>query len=154
MAVEQVPTQYRTSDGKQFKTAGEAERHERLITAQAKYEEAQREFRRAMAETQRTADGRLFEFGMLRDYYCIEWGAAGPPYLRTVSFYVWDCRVHEDNGHVYVTERDGKADREHRISSLYASEREAKRELLRLTTKWLAEETEKVAKLRAEVGDE
>jgi hypothetical protein len=67
----QVQTVYTTSDGRRFADAAMAERHERLAEARDKYAAAQREYARALLETQVTADGRPFRFGALTDYYYV-----------------------------------------------------------------------------------
>lgn len=154
MAIEPIPMRYATDDGQQFATKEEALRHEALVEAEGQCQEAQWRLGRLLAETQRTADGRLFEFTTLRDYWYVSAWWGGLPVLRRVSFYIWNCRVDRDRDQdevvIWQEESEGKDRRtqEYRIGELYVSERAAEKDLLAAQETWLAERAAEIAKLR------
>ena len=94
MAVKQTKPTFQCSDGKEFPTQAEADRHEDLMVAKDEYETARRKFGIALAKTQKTADGKPFEFGIMRNYWYIRcWNSL--PRLFVVDFYLWDFQFDE-----------------------------------------------------------
>lgn len=155
MTVKTVPTKFETSDGKEFDTKEEAERHDELILARKAYKDARHTLGVILARSQKTADGVPFDFSLLRDYYYISDGWASLPALRRVSFYIWNFEFDErDVFEIKQWDERGKGEQmmiTYKINELYYSEREAKKALLDAQEAWLAEEAQKVAALRAEV---
>lgn len=147
MAIKQVPTRYETSDGREYDTQQEAERHEALITAKREYEHAQKVFGQRLAETQKTADGYPFEFTLLRDYYYITPGFHEMPALVRVGFSRWKPVQLNEADELVLT-----SGRLHcRIGDLYRSPRAAEEALLTAQEAWLKERTEEVEALRRKV---
>jgi len=76
---------FRTSDGDEFDDEASAEKHETLISAKAAYESARDRYARILWETQITADGQPFKFGLWRNYYFVseftDW-----PFIHSVEF--------------------------------------------------------------------
>jgi hypothetical protein len=151
MAVSEIPVQYRTTDGREFKTPGEAERHEKMLTAYKEYEDARQALGRCIAETQRTADGRLFEFTALRDYWAIWDRWEGIPRLVRVEFWPWNLHFEGDRDNFQLKGKLGDHDHLFRVSDLYANKDAAERALLDVQEKWLADHAEKVSELRERV---
>lgn len=116
MAVTATPVKYRASDGASFATQAEAERHDRLVTAQRQFEKAQAALDRALAESQKTADGKLFTF--LHRFYYVHDHFCELPDLREVEFYRPQVEVDRD-GSVILVETIHDQRRAHRISDLY-----------------------------------
>ena len=146
MAVTKAPEQFKTSDGQKFDTIEEAERHEVLITAREQYNQGRRAFNRALAMTQKTADGELFDFGIFRDYYYITPGWSGCPALQAVNFLGWNYEV-EDNDDVKISkERDSDRQRiSYPIKDLYRHKRKAEIALVAAQEAWLAEQAAEIA---------
>lgn len=159
MAVREVPSVYKASDGKEFDTKEDAERHDAVVTAARKFREARHRLGRVLAEREKTADGHPFEFTVLGDYYYVSPGWGGMPGLSRVSFYVWSCefevddeervtiRLHKQTGPPYKDSYE-----EYRIRDLYRDERKAKLALLAAQEEWLRERATDVEKLREEVA--
>jgi hypothetical protein len=153
-----VPSKFKASDGREFDTKKEAERHEAVITAVKEYEDAKHRLGRCLAEREKTADGQPFDFAHWGDYFYVTPGYGGMPGLSRVSFYVWTCTFDVD-GLERVTIRQHRQvgppyqDRveEYRIRDLYADERAARRALLKAQGEWLTERAKEVAELKAEL---
>jgi hypothetical protein len=160
MAVKKVPQVYETSDGLEFESKKQAERHEALIEARELFEGARERFGERLAQTQKTADGVSFEFGICRDYWVVVPCWAGLPRLRKIWFsYMGDQRfeISEDDEItlLYSEREDGHGSRtRYKISDLYYSEKEAKKALLAAQQKRLEEFTEEVEALLKEVTKE
>lgn len=142
--VQEVPTRFRTSDGNEYPTKEEAEKHEALIEAEADFERAKRRFGYALAETQETADGLAFKWSNPRDYWRVHWPYGAPPRLERVEYLgLGDTEVRRDGEHVEIvkrTYRDGSYDyRTYRISELYGSESAAKEARNELVAKWFSD---------------
>lgn len=158
MAVSKSPEKYRTSDGREFRSQEEAERHEKLHEAADKYKNATWFFCAALAETQRTADDQPFELKW-GDYYVIAHSWAGLPQLRKVQFSraYWQEFALDDDSQVRLIlheterQRDGGKPESFKPSELFASEKEAKKALLEAQEERLQQLTEDVGKLRNEV---
>lgn len=155
MAVTEIPTKYSASDGREFNTQDEAERHEQFIVAQKEYETARNRFGRLLAETQLTADGKPFRFDAFKRYWHVTAGWSGMPALSEVRFDGWNYQF--DVSDRFVIRQDEGRDGnqrwvEYRIDVLYANYPKAERALLAAQEKWLAVHAEKVDELRAALG--
>lgn len=152
MGVNEIPQKYRTSDGREFNTKSEAEQYDAILIARDEYKAAQRKLGLLLVQSQKTADGRPFEFGRWGDYYYInpyfnEW-----PTIETVSFWGWRFEFAERDGCVLIShERNGRWE-SYRIDALYADKDAAERALLDAREARLAERAAEVAELRARLG--
>ena len=161
MPITTQPQQYVTSDGAKFPDQARAERHERLIVAEKAYEDAKRDYTRALWETQLTADGQPFTIST-RTYYFITPGYFAMPTLREINFYagIWSMQMDERDHLLIIYKPDGsKENVEHyRIDALYLSRTSAQIELADQLETWLKEKQAEVADLiaqyRPEVRDE
>lgn len=156
MPVKESPKTYTASDGTEFDSKAEAERYDNLLQAKEKYDSARTLLCRALAESQKTADGVAFEFGVFRDYYSIlEWD--GFPRLHTVqSLYMHsneDFELEQDGTIYLVEQRATNQRRTYRIGELYYHESEAKKALVEVREKRLAEWTKETAELKAKLED-
>ena len=138
---------YECIDGRQFPTQEDADRHEALATAEHDFLEARQRLGVLLAKSQKTADGKPFEFDVYDDYFYVSPGWQGMPHLHTVSFgherFDFDA---QDRFQLIV--REGEKERRYAIADLYASKDEAERALLTAQEAWLAERTEEVAQMR------
>lgn len=149
----QAQTVYTTKDGRRYSDSAMAERHERLAEARDKYESAQREYTRALLETQVTADGKPFRFGALTDYYYVHPNHnGGLPFLKMVTFSVWDTKLDEVDELNVITKGDGGNSVTYRISDLYTSWREAEIALLHKQMERVTDFTADVLNLRQRLG--
>ena len=149
----QAQTVYTTKDGRRYLDAEMAERHERLTEARDKYAAAQREYTSALLETQVTADGKPFRFGALTDYYYVHPNHnGGLPFLKMVTFSVWDTKLDDADELNVVTKGDGGNSVTYCISDLYASRREAEIALLHKQMERVTDFTADVLKLRQRLG--
>jgi hypothetical protein len=154
MAVKKVPQVYETSDGLEFESKKQAERHEALVEAKSLFEGAFQRMGRALAGTQKTADGELFEFGVCCDYYVIAPCWAGLPRLRKIWFsFMGDDRFEieaDDEITLILHEGDGqhRTRTRFKVSELYHSEKEAKKALLVAQEERIKEFTEEIDELR------
>lgn len=157
MPVEEVPSQFKASDGQSFSTKQAAERHEALVSARQAFEQIQRQYYQALAQTGRTADGALFTLEGWNSYYHLTTDYAFMPVVRQVSFYAYadfDTVREEDQMVLVVRDYDqGRYTfRRYRLADLYASEAHADRALLTAREAWLAERAAEVEALRAEIA--
>jgi uncharacterized protein YkwD len=139
------------SHGKEFETKAEADKYDALHTARKEYEDAQHKLQQLLAETQKTADGQAFEFGVFHDYHTIV-TFYGFPVLTTVSFMCWNWTVQEDEFGVSIKEDRGRDDRFFRITSLYADKRNAEKALAAAQSNELIQLTQRTNELRKTVG--
>ena len=154
MGVREVPPTFRTSDGKEFTSKPDAERHEALVAAAGAYESAQRRYAHALWESQQTADGQRFKFEHW-DYYHIAWSGDWPC-LGEVHFYPSRCTLDETDALlIHTTREDARGQTMHlsyRIDELYADERAAKKALLAEQRKRLAGLSATTHALAVELG--
>jgi hypothetical protein len=154
MGVKKSPQTFQTSDGFEYDTEEEAERHEAVATAKQNYEGARDAFCRVLAESQKTADGVPFEFGVFRDYWFIlEWD--GFPRLHKVCFLCMrndNFELNEGSEISLVQEENGRR-RTFKISDLYWNHKAAGRALLKVQAERLKEFGESMEKLQAEVSE-
>jgi len=155
MAVTTKPTTYQASDGKEFDNEEEAKLHDELVTARTEYDEARHRFSRAVALTQKTADGELFDFKsgdywFVTDYYNQE------PRLKRVHFIGWNFEVTEYSDGVEISqeETDGNnhSSRYHYpINKLYADKSRATYSLINALDAWIAEQRRMAEETKAEL---
>jgi hypothetical protein len=152
MSITEVAARFKTTDGQEWERKEDAERHQAFVDAEEELAKARRRYQRALAGSQKTADGVAFEPGLMKDYYAIHFTLSGPR-LERISFGGWNfrCEHRSDANGVYVvvmdTDIQGRA-RDFPIRTLYAHERNAKLELLKQLELALAEDAERIAKLR------
>lgn len=160
MAVNEVPSKFKASDGKEFGTKEDAERHDAVVVAAREFREARHRLGRILAEREKTADGKPFTFSMLRDLYYVTPGWSGMPALNRVSFYVWSCEFEIDEHLELVTIRqrrqvgrmsDNERIESYRIADLYATEKAANVALLAAQEEWLEKRAVEVRELRDKV---
>lgn len=151
-------TKFETEDGRKFTDQKAAETHEQIQAAATAYEQAREAFGRVLAESQRTADGFPFEFGLSDYYYIALWG--GLPTIRRVDFWYrnWSFDYDRENepAKFCLLHFEGDGGRcgngqPFRIGDLYRHRANAERALVEAQEKWLAEETERVAEARAKL---
>ena len=147
MAVKEVPTKYTTTDGREFNSKDEAERHDALITARDAYEFARHRFAECLARTQRTSDGHLFDFNGIRTYYYVSYNFWGMPALSEVPYMgrFWDF---DDRDGFVFNYKDGDRWREYAIRDMYADKREAEKAVLEAQERRLQDYSEQVAEER------
>lgn len=135
-------------DGTEFASKEEAKRYEKLLEAKDAYEQARLKFAQALWETQKTADGENFVLERPWHYFYINdlWGM---PELETVSFYIRNCNLREDNEiEIILWEPDQRRYRTFKISELYVDKQKAKEALVEKSEKYLLEMTNYVNKLK------
>lgn len=113
-----------------------------------------REFGRALARSQVTADGFTFEFGVLRTYFYVTPGYFGKPDIESVSFFGINFNFQhyeEDDRFVILQERNGVM-QEYSISNLYYRRDNADIALLAAQEEWLREREEEIEELRSRLN--
>lgn len=153
MAVSETEPKFKTSDGREFTNKKDAERHEALVEASRAYENARRFFGKALAETQRTADDKPFDFSMLTDYWFV-WEGWGDPRLAKVDFYIWNCSfdLEREQFEIHQVDPHTKAMRGYRVSELYRYRENAERALVAAQERWIADKIEALAALKVKLG--
>lgn len=151
--IKTVPVKFKASDGMEFESAVEAERHDGLVLAREAYVEACRLLNRRLAETQRTADGQMFDFGLSRDYWYLAPGWQTMPRMYAISFSGWSCsvEVRSDGGVAIISEDETRSRTAYRIVDLYRNKRKAEEALVAAKEEWLAVRSQEVAEYRAEI---
>lgn len=89
---------FKANDGSEHKTAAAAERHDKLLAAGQKLNEAARAYERAIAGTVQTADGQPFDFERRGDYWCVRDAWGQPPSVFEIHIYPHNTNVDFD-GH-------------------------------------------------------
>ena len=140
MAIKQE-IKFKSSDGKQFDNEAEATKHDALILAREEYKTALRKLNSLIAETTRTADGRLFEFGIWGTYYYVTPGFFSMPALAEVPYLGWNWDLNEYNDSVEIVLREGNDNRlnHFKINDLYRDKRKALAALVDAQREWLRE---------------
>lgn len=134
-----LPTRYEASDGQEFDTEAEAERHSEFVDAKRKYENAKLCYMKVVCEREKTADGEPFNFTMMHDYFIIRDYVGSIPHLERVSFYLHNCTIEDDRQRLEIIQTTGDRRQCYPICQLYYREREANRELVKIRRKRLAE---------------
>jgi hypothetical protein len=163
MSVIAIPAKFAASDGTAFDTSAEAERHDRLVNAVRGLASAKKEFVRALVETQKTADGKIFSLRPSARYFYITSGFHGMPTLVSVPWFGGDFELcdyfdnHRTNSvsvriktiNLSLSSRETSNETQtYRISDLYASEEAARVELLKQQEEWLSKRAAEVKELR------
>lgn len=138
---------FKSSDGQTFDDETEAKKHDALILAREEYEGALRKLNQCIAETTRTADGHLFEFGLWRTYYYVTPGYFSMPVLAEVPYlgWNWDLNEHDDSVEIVLHEGNDNRRREFKVNSLYVDKRTALAALIGAQQAWLKERQEQIA---------
>jgi len=153
MSIKKTPVKFKTTDGSEFDTEAKAETHEALYQANEEYQSARRKLGRLLAETQITADGEQFQFGVYRDYHRIVPNYWGWPSLDRVPYLGWNWRWDNagDRFVIHVEEylNGVNQNRSYAIGDLYASERKAREALIAAREERLGEFQAELAELKA-----
>lgn len=150
-----IPQQYQTSDGRKFTDEAEAKRHEVLVQAEQQYKEARHAFGLALAKTQKTADGKPFDFGG-RGYRYVVRPNGSPPRLVEVSIYGGYGFDFDDRDGFVILQPAGEGSNRYvtryAVHDLYADQHAADVALLAATEEWIAEHQAQLDKLRERVS--
>jgi len=151
MPITKRPQTFEASDGAEFATEAEAKRHQALLDASRDFRSAEKIYHQAIAKTQKTADGRPFEFGVFRDYYLIHWWGDRPR-LVTIDFIGRDSIL--EDGKLYLVPGPDKRQAVPRVAveELYVDRLAARKELLRRLEEWIADVNREIEELMAEVS--
>lgn len=153
MAVKQE-VKFKSSDGRAFNNEAEAKKHDALILARQEYKAALRKLNQCVAETTRTADGHLFEFGLWKTYYYVTPGFFSMPALAEVPYLGWNWELNEYNDSVEIILREGNDNRvrEFKINDLYLEKRKALTALVDAQKAWLKERGERITETANKVA--
>lgn len=143
--------EFTASDGKKFKDKGEAEKHDALATARAEYNTALRNLNQRIAETTRTADGYLFQFGVWKTYYYVTPGFFDMPRLAEVPYLGWNWDLNEYDDAIEIVTRESNEQRHHayKIGELYTDKKKGIAALIEKQKAWLAEREAQVVETEA-----
>src|ERR1051325_5233113 len=141
MGVKEVPKTYQASDGKEFDNKADAERHDRIVTAQDKFDKAAEHLNRVLLESLKTADGQAFQIG--RSYYHV-WQRIYGEDITHESFYPNETKVDLEYHTPRVIrtryeDRDGYKSHTFDLDDLFDSEKAAKTRLLEIRKARLAD---------------
>lgn len=147
-------TKFKTTDGREFDDEKEAQKHDELILAREQYDASLRRLNRLIAETTRTADGYLFEFGLWTSYHYVTPGYFQMPVLGEVHYIGWNWDLNEHDDSVEIVTRGGNDNRrsEYKISNLYREKSKALAALVKAQQEWLAERQSEVEETAAKVA--
>jgi len=160
MAIEEiyVPKKYRACDGKEFLDKDDAERWDKLVDAQNKFQSARKQYMRAILETLKTADGYPIDCSQWDDYVYIINTSSGPLMSKfNLRLYNNDTFIDTENyvkGCEYViisnVYHDGNTYKrlQIRTNDLYAKEKNATAEYIRRCEEWLEGKREHLEALR------
>jgi len=158
MAVKKVPSVYQASDGVEFETELEAERHEQFIIALHGLEVALAQFNKALAQTHLMGDGTPFTCKWGTYYYLTDPLWHMPELVKLcLSFDLNPQFEKMPNGKLRVgVTRYSDKPRDERvdwfeIERMFADERAGNAALLAAQATWLAEQTQQVAESRAKL---
>ncbi len=148
MQVKKVEAMFKTSDGEEFSDEKSAESHQKLIDVERQYDMAFRAYKQLLAETQKTADGFPFEFGVCRDYWYPTWWGERPRIIK-ISFIGREVVMHGDTLYVVPYQEHGQTVKQVQVSELYRTEKAAKIHLLRELITYQHELSEEMKGLQA-----
>lgn len=151
MAATRVSQSFRTSDGEEFDSCDDAERHEAVLAAKESFETAAREYGEIMANEAQTADNERIELFCMHDYFYINPNYFGIPDVRRVSFYRWNCHYDLRDGLTISQETDGKY-HHYPAKELYRHEKNAQRALIAAQRKRIQEFTDQVDREEKKLG--
>jgi hypothetical protein len=155
MTIKKTEPQYKTSDGKLFDTAEQAERYEKLTAALQEYDSARDKLTRAFIGAQATADGKPVEISYATSYWVITGSFDGMRYIAEIyfSFYKIEADPYkEDELGFYHPASDGKR-KFWRFSDLYAVKENAERALLAEQKETMKHWQADIAKLERKLGE-
>lgn len=146
---------YTTRDGREFYSEDEAGRHDELVEARDTLSRAQHQFGRALAQTTKTADGELFEFGLWRRYYRVVPGWQGMPSLEHLgSFYGHPGFEFDNQGELELVEGGHKPNPKRiRICDMFADKSKAEEALYAAQDEWLEERRAEIESNRARTSE-
>ena len=122
-------TKFEASDGREFDTTEEAEKHERITDATREFERARTVLGQLLAETQRTADGERFTFRWA-EYWFVRNGFGGFPDIFPVRFERYNFDFDDaDQFVIIIYDPDGKA-RRFPVNALYCRKANADKALV------------------------
>lgn len=150
MKVKKIPPTYATSDGKEWASEAEALRHQTLLDAHQNFVIAEKQWHYALAESQVTADGVPFQFG-IRDYYFVSWWSSGRPSLITVDFIGRNTSWDGENLRLIPYGANLSKVNPIDIADLYYHKKNAQYELIKRLNEFVTERQEEIRKLREEV---
>lgn len=146
MAVKEIKPMY-SARGREFEDRKEAEAWDALAKAHEDYTQALKTLSRRVAETQRTADGALFDFSRWSYYAIVYWH--GMPNLCKVDFWGNDFRLDYGSGDVELGQDRNGTMIWFRVRELYRNEANAERAVLALRDEWIAGEQARSDEMRA-----
>lgn len=151
--MKEIEKRYRTADGREFDDPRLAKRHEAMVEARQRLEEAQRHFRKVFAETLVTADREPFDFGKWK-YHLIRNRLLGIPDVYSVTFDRWRFEYRAENGKTVLLAWNEKERKyiPYPINELYAIERNAQVACLALALERSKDIAEDVAAMAQRYG--
>lgn len=157
MPIKEIPKSYRASDGEEFGTKQEAERHELFITKRTALEQAQREFDKALAQTHKLGDGSIFT-SVWGKYWYLTDPLYHMPELVQITLNGRSDKFEEmPNGKMRVgvtrySEQQGDRVDWFEFDRLFKDEAKGRVALLAARERWLAEATDQVQETRNQVA--
>lgn len=153
MAVKQE-TKFKSSDGREFESEVEAQRHDELIIAREEYNRALARMNQLIVKTTHTADGYLCELGIFRDYWYVTPGWHGVPDIRKVPYLGWNWHLNYHNDEVVIVHRESGRDRtdEYAINTLYREKKNALAALVEAQKAWLQERQQEIEETAAKIA--
>lgn len=157
MAVKEQPKTFTASDGSEWSTKKEAERHDAVVVANRELEDAKRKFCRAVLATQKTADGEQFDSMRNDNYWSVPWYGC-MELVRLDTLWYWTQRFEIDSDSqvtIVVPVRDapgqgyGREEKiiRYRVCDLYANEQAARKELIRRMKQSLEEQAKRIKQI-------
>lgn len=149
MPVKKIPQVWETSDGEEWETEKEANARQKLLDAKANFDAAERAYGQVLAETQKTADGYPFEWGVFSDYWRPTAWADGRPSIARISVVGRETSL--SNGEVSIVPYTENGQRlTCKVSELFRRESNAKKDLVKRMEQYLAYVKEDLEAMRKE----
>lgn len=139
--MKKVEACYRTSDGQDFTDKKQAEKHEELLQAYQRYDDARKNLNRKTVQQRTTADGVLIDLSPSRTFYHIEYGR-GLPAISEMPYLGDDFHLCGDI--IYLRGYIGEKVRTFNISRLYAVKKNAEKA-------WIVESEKKIKELQWDI---
>jgi hypothetical protein len=145
-------TTYKSADGKKFKTAEEADRHDAILTAKDEYETARRKLAIVLLANEQTADGQPVDICNMTLYCVVNKFYA--PVLQECHFRwgAWDWGLdHNDRVELHFRLDGGDKERQVTVSldDLYADVDKARQAVIEAKRKILDEKLAELAAMEA-----
>ena len=157
MPIKEIPKSYRASDGEEFGTKQEAERHEAFIVAQTALQRAIVSFNDVLARTQKIGDGSLFQCNYGHYWYLTDPIFRMPELVRVLLNGYGDQFETMPNGKMrvgstrYIEGQNNRVDW-FEFDRLFKDEVKGRVALLAAREKWLEEAIEQVEETRNQVA--